>query len=116
MFFLRGLGFEAVYLCESKITIMTQKLTIEELLEEGMKTHAAHAFIKLQDLGCPVKTWYQNDRGHFWIDSEESSSEEFLDYWNTNLMFGSQVLTDVLEEHGLYFEWQNSAEACVYDN
>ena len=55
---------------------MTQKLTIEELLEEGMKTHAAHAFIKLQDLGCPVKTWYQNDRGHFWIDSEESSSEE----------------------------------------
>lgn len=92
------------------------KYTREELLEEGMEDKAIKAFLQLQSMGCPVKTWYHGDRGHFWIDAEEHGASEFLDYWSMNdLMCGSQVLNDVLSHNGLYFEWQNSAVACVYN-
>lgn len=90
--------------------------TKEELLEEGMEPHAVKAFLKLQSMGCPVKTWYHGDRGHFWIDAEEYEASGWLDYWSTGLMCGSQVLNDVLNYHDLYFEWQNSAVACVYNS
>lgn len=89
--------------------------TKEDLIEEEMESHAVDAFLKLQSMGCPVRTWYEGDRGHFWISAEEPESSEWLDYWNMKLMCGSEILNDVLEHHGLYFEWQNSAVACVYN-
>ena len=90
--------------------------TKEELVEEyDMPVDAAGAFIELQAAGCPVKTWEAGDRGHFWIDAEEPEAEGWLDYWSTSLMSGSDQLNDILSDHGLYFEWYNSAYACVYD-
>ena len=90
--------------------------TKEELVEEyDMSVDAAGAFLELQAAGCPVKTWEAGDRGHFWIDCEEPEAEGWLDYWNMTLMSGSDRLNQILEGAGLYFEWYNSAYACVYD-
>jgi hypothetical protein len=88
-------------------------MTEQELIEEGMAPHAIKAFLKLQSLGCPVKTWYHGDRGHFWIDGEASEAEEWLDYYHN--FIGSDPLNDILSANGLWFEWQNSAVACVYN-
>lgn len=85
-----------------------------ELKQDGMHPQAVDAFMELQKAGCPVKTWNGEDRGHFWIDAEESSASTWLDYWSTSLIAGSDRLNRILEKHGLYFEWQNSAVACVY--
>lgn len=90
--------------------------TKEELVEDyDMPVDAANAFITLQEAGCPVKTWDGGNRGHFWIDAEEPEAEGWLDYWASDLMFGSDRLNGILEDAGLYFEWYNSAYACVYD-
>lgn len=86
------------------------------LIEDGMAPHAADAFIELHEAGCPVKDWHNDERGHFWIDAEESAAGDWLDYWNTSLVAGSDRLNEILEKHGLYFEWYNSAYAHVYDN
>ena len=96
--------------------MFSTEYTKEELKEEGMESHAIDAFLKLQSRGCPVKTWSYGDRGHFWISAEEPGFSEWLDYWSTALIAGSEILNDILEHYGLYFEWQNSAVACVYDN
>jgi len=79
-----------------------------------MKRHAKKAFTELKNLGCPVKTWYDGERGHFWIDGEEEGAEEWLDYWGVN-SFGSKKLNDILQKNGLYWEWENSAVGCVHD-
>tara|TARA_R100000988_G_scaffold68123_1_gene34775 strand:+ start:3370 stop:3633 length:264 start_codon:yes stop_codon:yes gene_type:complete len=75
------------------------------------------AFNKLKQLGIPVKNSddYDDDRGVFWIDCEEYGAELHLDYWSTQLMCGSDKLNKILNEAGLYFEWYNSAYACVYE-
>ena len=80
-----------------------------------MKKHARKAFNALKKLGCPVKEWHDDSRGHFWIDGEEEGAEEWLDYWGSN-NFGSEQLNSILSSHGLYWEWQNSAWGNVYDN
>jgi hypothetical protein len=90
--------------------------TKSELIEEGMAQNAASAFVELQKAGCPVKTWDTGERGHFWIDAEESGAGEWLDYWSTALMAGSDKLNRILEKHGLYFEWYNSGYAHVYNS
>ena len=50
------------------------KLTPKQLMEDGMMPHAAQAFVELQKAGCPVKEWHSDERGHFWIDAEESGA------------------------------------------
>ena len=86
-----------------------------------MTTASIKAFIELKKLGCPVDIWYQNKegyedyRGYFWISGEEDSSEMWLDYYDTEMYWGSEKLQKTLEKHGLYFEWQNSAVGCVYN-
>jgi hypothetical protein len=81
-----------------------------------MKANVKKAFDTLKMLGCPVKEWDGDDRGHFWIDAEEENAELWLDYWNTDLAFGSDKLNQILDDNGLYWEWYNSAYGCVYDN
>jgi hypothetical protein len=83
--------------------------------EFEMNSKARKCFNELQKAGCPVKEWYTDERGHFWIDAEEPEAEEWLDYWRTSLCAGSDRLNRILKKHGLYFEWQNSAYAHVYD-
>lgn len=89
--------------------------TKKELIEDGMAPHAATAFVELEKAGCPVKDWYTDERGHFWIDAEEPAAEGWLDYWSGELIAGSDKLNDILSKHGLYFEWQNSACAHVHN-
>ena len=80
-----------------------------------MKRHARKAFTQLKKLGCPVKEWHDETRGHFWIDGEEPEASEWLDYWNLNLSFGSDKLNEILNSNGLYWEWENSAVGHVHD-
>lgn len=81
-----------------------------------MKANARKCYNELKKLGCPVKEWaYDNSRGHFWIDAEESGASEWLDYWNSNMYFGNAKLNEVLSKHGLYFEWYNAGHANVYN-
>ena len=90
------------------------KSEINHMTPESIK-----AFIQLKKLGCPVKIWHQNDReyqdyrGYFWIHAEEYEASDWLDYWN--MFEGSDKLQKILDKNGLYFEWQNSAVACIYD-
>lgn len=93
--------------------IRTQ-ISRKDLIEDGMAPQAADAFIELQKAGCPVKTWHNDERGYFWIDGEEVGAGDWLDYWNMSLIGGSDRLNRILEKHGLYFEWYNSAYAHVY--
>jgi hypothetical protein len=86
-----------------------------ELIAEGMAPHAATAFLELQKAGCPAKIWDGDERGHFWLDAEESGASEWLDYWSMTTIAGSEKLNQILEKHGLYFEWCNSVYAHVYD-
>lgn len=78
---------------------------------------ARKAFNKLKKLGCPVRESqpYHPDRGYFWIDAEAPEAEGWLDYWSADLFFGSDKLNKILADHGLYWEWYNSAYGCVYD-
>lgn len=78
-----------------------------------MKANARKAFNKLKKLGCPVREWHHNDRGHFWIDAESDTNEGWLDYWSN--YEGSEELNEILNSHDLYWEWHNPAYGCVYD-
>lgn len=80
-----------------------------------MKANVKKAFSLLKAEGCPVREWDGNDRGYFWIDAEDENASLWLDYYNTNLFFGSDRLNEILDEHKLYWEWYNSAYGCVYD-
>lgn len=57
-----------------------------------------------------------HDRGVFWIWCEGLTDETTaaLDYWNN--FEGDEWLRDLLEEHGLYFEWHNPGYATVWPN
>lgn len=79
-----------------------------------MKSNAKKCFNELKKLGCPVKEWYDDSRGVFWIDAEEPNAELWLNYWDMNLSFGSQKLNDILDKNNLWWEWQNSAYGNVY--
>lgn len=78
-----------------------------------MTRKARTAFNQLKKIGVPVKEWHDDSRGHFWIDAEEPDAPLFLDYYD--LYWGSARLNKILEVNDLYFEWHNSAYACVYD-
>mgnify|MGYP000674079062 CR=1 FL=1 len=81
-----------------------------------MKSNARKAFNELKKLGCPVEDyWYDDSRGHFWINGEHEDAGEWLDYWSMELMMGSDQLNDILNSNGLYWEWENSAVGCVHD-
>jgi hypothetical protein len=78
-----------------------------------MKANARKAFNKLKKLGCPVREWHGNDRGHFWIDAESDINDGWLDYWSNYQ--GHDKLNEILNSHDLYWEWYNPGYGCVYD-
>jgi len=85
---------------------------VAHMTEESIK-----AFIKLRQIGCPVRlSENYDDRGYFWIDGESQYSELFLDYYSMTMVEGSPELQQILEDNGLYFEWYNPAYACVYED
>lgn len=88
---------------------------------EHMSEGAIKAFIELKKIGCPVRVSDNlygkcNDRGYFWIDGESQYSELFLDYYDMRMVEGSPELQQILEDNGLYFEWENPAYACVWED
>ena len=99
------------------------KYTNEEIQAEfkGLPATARQAFEKLNELGAPVKFALTHDennrdyRGYFWISAEEGyTSRLWLDYYDK--FWGCDTLNEVLDENGLYFEWENAGFAGVYDN
>ena len=100
---------------------MKNTITREEILQyedvDHMTQSTLDCFVKLVQLGVPAKIWFQTDpkfmdyRGFFWIDAEAEGAEVWLDYWNT--MSGHDKLKNILNEAGLYFEWENSSVATV---
>ena len=80
-----------------------------------MSKNARKCFNELKKKGCPVKEWYSDERGHFWIDAEEDCEGKWLNYWGNEMYFGSDLLRDTLSKYELWFSWCNSAYAHVYD-
>jgi len=86
---------------------------------EHMSDVVFNAYVNLVQAGCPVKIWwqvkpgYQDYRGYFWIDTEEQGAGMWLDY--NGKYDGSERLATILSDAGLYFEWENSAVASVFD-
>lgn len=86
---------------------------------QHMTAKVKKCFRKLEAMGVPVKVWYQTERGYedyrgyFWIDAECGGSEKWLDYYGN--YEGNEKMNKILDDAGLYFEWYNSAFACVYD-
>lgn len=78
------------------------------------------AFEELRKLNIAVqRNWGDDksheDRGYFWIWCEgiTAETEYHIDYWNK--YEGSEKVQSILEKHDLYFEWENSAVASIYD-
>ena len=86
-----------------------------------MKANAKKAYEKLRKLNIAVQCgdeWKEStgeDRGHFWIWCEgvTEETEEHLSYYGRNCG-GSELLNKILNQHGLWFEWQNPGVANVY--
>jgi len=85
-----------------------------------MKAEARKAYEKLRKLNIAVQCgdeWKERtgeDRGHFWIWCEgvTDETEEHIDYYG--IFWGSDQLNEILDQHGLWFEWQNPGVANVY--
>lgn len=71
------------------------------------------AYLKLQRLGVPVKTWNDDSRGLFWIWTEVGEGEEHIEYYSK--YWGSDKLNAILDAADLYYEWANAAVAHVYE-
>jgi hypothetical protein len=54
---------------------------------------------------------YCGGHGHFVLNTEEGMTEAYLEYFENPT--GNDALSDLLEEYGLYFEWNNPAIATV---
>ena len=80
-----------------------------------METRVQKAFEKLKSLlGNDVVVKYDHMSGHFQINTEiDPMTELHLGYYEN--YGGSDELNEILEESGLYFEWENGAIAGVYD-
>ena len=78
-----------------------------------MKREARKVYNQLKKLGCPVKEWHYKDRGYFWIDAEENSEGDWLDYYSNYQ--GSELMNQILNQNGFYWEWHNPGYGCVYD-
>lgn len=76
------------------------------------------AIRELENMGVPVRDDKRHG-GHFWVDGEADGAEDWLNYHGVNRSWGNWTINDkiisVLNTHGLYIEWQNSAIAVVYD-
>lgn len=76
-----------------------------------MKSQYQKAFAELKGLGAPVYE-HADDDGNFSISAEEGNSDEWLDYWS---QYENPVLTGILKQHGLFFEWVNPGRVAVYE-
>lgn len=83
-----------------------------------MKSNFKSAYAELAALGVPV--FQRPDhigRGIFGISAEETTSQDWLDYYCAppSWDFGvSPVLSEVLSKHGLFAEWETPGSVNVY--
>ena len=74
-----------------------------------MKREYRTAFNKLRKIGVPVKDYGEDD---FVISAEENYETVWADYYAENNSslddFGvNHRINDILNDHGLYAEWEN---------
>ncbi len=74
-----------------------------------MKREYRAAFNKLRKIGVPVKDYGEDD---FVISAEENYETVWADYYAENNAslddFGvNHKINDILNDHGLYAEWEN---------
>jgi len=88
----------------------------------GMKNHARKAYTELKNKGVHVLHPDRGWGGHFAISGElygdgskgddyDKKLDHYADLWGDNT-----IIPEILEKHGLYFEWVNGGVAAVYDN
>jgi|DEB0MinimDraft_6_1074348.scaffolds.fasta_scaffold00087_35 hypothetical protein len=92
-----------------------------------MQRNAQAAYTVLKDAGLHLMKDNWTDGAHFeislentkhldrWIASEGKLPVYWADFYGEIFdMDGSQALNDLLEKHGLYFEWVNAGVIAVY--
>jgi len=74
----------------------------------------------LEALGVPVRD-DQRHGGLFWLDAESEKAHGWLDYHQETAVsrtWGDWTINDkihvILDEHGLFAEWENSAIVNIY--
>jgi|TARA_R100001594_G_scaffold19347_2_gene37747 hypothetical protein len=86
-----------------------------------MKANARKAFKELKNKGVHVLDPDRGWGGHFAISGElygdgsegdqpNKKLDYYEDFWGANT-----IIPDILDKHGLYFEWVNGGVAAVYD-
>ncbi len=85
-----------------------------------MKREYIKAFNTLKKLGCPVYE-HPDDRGNFSIDLEAPTEAgiTWADYYDGYMIPGwdfgiNPEITKVLDNQGLFAEWQNPGRLVVY--
>ncbi len=86
-----------------------------------MKRNARKVFNILKSAGVPVRDTNLWSNGHFELIAEGDMPLEFTkdgkwyyaDYYE--MFWGTDDLFHLLDDNGLYFEWQNAAIMGVYD-
>lgn len=81
-----------------------------------MKRHARKAYNALKRIGAPV--FERSDIEYFGISAEHNNSHKFLDYYGEfrgGYPYISEEVTAILNENGLYCEWESPGSVTVYD-
>ena len=83
-----------------------------------MKREFKSAYTKLAKLGCPVYE-HTDDNGRFSISAEDSESYKWCDYYDGYWMDGwdfgiNPKITEILNQHGLWAEWQNPGRLVIF--
>lgn len=98
-----------------------QLLLLKPKGETKMRRHARAAFNELKKLGVHVLDEDMGWPGYFAISAElygdgSAGDEDILklDYYE-DYLGEVTVIPAILKKHGLYFEWNNTAIACVFD-
>jgi hypothetical protein len=89
--------------------------------EKIMKKYARKAYDELKNKGVHVIPPENGWGGHFAISAElygdGSKGDDFdkkLDYY-ASPTGDNTIIPEILEKHGLYFEWVNGGVVAVYD-
>ena len=89
-----------------------------------MKRHAKSAYTKLKSMGVPMYI-HEGESYHFLISAEENYDTIWADYWamSDGYTCGDQLddfgvnkkIQAILDDYGLFSEWQNPGALGVYD-
>jgi len=87
-----------------------------------MKRHAKSAYTKLKNMGVPMYI-HEGESYYFLISAEENYDTVWADYWAmSDGSYGdlddfgvNKKIQAILDDYGLFSEWQNPGALGVYD-